>query len=244
VTEVARRETKVPVAFGVPLRSLDEAYRLSQALAMASICPSDVRGKPSDVLAMLLYGQELGLGPMQSLQSIYVVKGRPSLSAQLWRSLAHRAGHKLDAKLEHNKKATVTVTRGDDGTSHTAEYDLNDAIQAGRVQLKDGKLYARSSKGEVLPWEATTDDLLIARATTKALRFPCPEVALGFYSTDEAQEIAEREDEVADAVPVQQQPESAPQDDDAVDAELVEMSQEAEAQEPLPEVPGWETADA
>jgi hypothetical protein len=231
VTELARRESKVPVAFGVPLRSLDEAYRLSQNLSVAAMLPNDLRGKPADVLAMLLYGQELGLGPMQSIQSIYVVKGRPSLSAQLWRALALRAGHKIDATVEHNKKAAVTVTRVDDPKDpYTAEYTIDDAIQGGRVTLKDGRPYARSQKGERLTWETDTDSMLIARATTKALRFKCPEVALGFYSTDEAQEIADREDEVADAEVIIPQPAPAPQDDDAVDAELVALN--AAADEP------------
>lgn len=187
MSEVARVESRVPVSFGVPLRSLDEAYRLAQNLAIASMLPADLRGKPSDVLAMLLYGQELGLGPMQSIQSIYVVKGRPSLSAQLWRALATRAGHKVKmAGLEHNKSASVMVTRCDDPANpHTATYTIDDAIQAGKVTLKDGKPYARSQKGEPLPWETTTDDLLIARAAAKACRFICPEVALGFYTEDE-----------------------------------------------------------
>jgi hypothetical protein len=156
--------------------------------------PDAVRGKPADVLAILLYGQELGLGPMQSLQSIYVVKGRPSLSSQLWRALALRAGHKVFSESEHNKSATFTVLRHDDPEPHTVQYTLEDAIQAGRVSLKDGKPYSRSQKGEPLPWETTTDDMLLARATSRALRFKCPEVALGFYALDEIEDSAPPDD--------------------------------------------------
>jgi hypothetical protein len=229
VTELARRESKVPVAFGVPLRSLDEAYRLSQALAMASSLPDDLRGKPADVLAILLYGQELGLGPMQSIQSIYIVEHRPSLAAQLWRALGIRAGHKIDAESEHNQWARVTVVRNDDPKPYTATYTIDDAIQAGKLSLKDGKPYARSKTGKSLPWENTTDDMLMARATTKAMRFKCPEVALGFYGVDEAQELAEHEadETVADAEPIPQ-PEPTPQDDAAIDAELVALNADAD----------------
>lgn len=233
MSELARTEPKVPVSFGVPLRSLDEAYRLSQALALAAMLPDAVRGKPADVLAMLLYGQELGLGPMQSLQSIYVVKGRPSLSSQLWRALAIRRGHTVEGTSEHNKSATVTVTRVDDPNPHTVKYTIEDAIQAGRVTLKDGKPHARSQKGEPLPWETTTDDMLIARATSKALRFKCPEVALGFYSTDEIEDAAPP-DEVAIAEVIAEV-ELVPPDDDKTASDVAELAAEFGA--------GWPPAE-
>ena len=58
---------RLPVAVGIPLNGLDEAFRLAKNLAVASVLPDSLRGKPSDVLAIVLYGQELGLAPMQAI---------------------------------------------------------------------------------------------------------------------------------------------------------------------------------
>ncbi len=100
----------VPVSVGIPLNGLDEAYRLAQALPLAAVVPKDLKGKPSDILAVLLYGLELGLAPMQSLQGIYIVKGKPQLSSQTWTAMARRAGHKVVWGERTNKSATVTIT--------------------------------------------------------------------------------------------------------------------------------------
>lgn len=192
MSEIVKAESRVPVSFGVPLRSLDEAYRLSQNLAIAAMLPSSLRGKPADVLAILLYGQELGLGPMQSIQSIYVVNGRPSLSAQTWRALVRRAGHKVRmVERVSGVSATVEIVRADDEANPHRETYTMDMAKAAKLSEKD-------------VWRQHTDDMLAARATARACRFVCPEVALGFYTEDEIEDAA--------AVPVA---------DDVADAEVI-----------------------
>lgn len=169
------------VAVGVPLAGLDEAFRLSKNLALASVLPDSLRGKPSDVLAIVLYGQELGLAPMQSIQGIYVVKGKPQLASQTWVALARRAGHKVRIVESTDKLCTVTITRADDPEfPHTSTFTVEDAARAGLCAIKDGKVVARSSKGDPLPWESYTSTMLRNRAISNAGKFACPEVAMGF----------------------------------------------------------------
>lgn len=179
MTEIER--SRLPVNVGVPLQGLDEAYRLSQNLALAQSLPKDLRGKPSDVLAIILYGLELGLAPMQSLQAIYVVKGKPQISGQTWTSLARRAGHKVVWGKRDNTSATVTVTRADDPDNPLTEtFTIEDAAAAGLCSIKEGKVVARSQGGEKLPWETYTRTMLCNRAISNAGKLQCPEVALGF----------------------------------------------------------------
>ena len=183
---------KVPVHVGMRLSSLDEAYRLAQNLAVAAVMPNALRGRPSDVLAIILYGQDLGLSPMQAAMGIYVVEGRPTLSAQTWIALARRAGHEI-RRTEYvpDKSCTVYLKRGDTGEDHTETATIEQAVKAGKVTLKDGKPQARSDKGKVLPWEAYTDRMLLARAVSNACRFLCPEIALGFYSEADVEDLRE-----------------------------------------------------
>jgi hypothetical protein len=244
---------KTAVALGGPIHSLDEAYRLSQALAMAGLMPTALRGKPSDVLAIILYGQDLGLSPMQAIQGIYVVDGRPSLSAQLWLAKVRGAGHRAGipcaqcgrmpddhrdvmdperkghayAPDHDSSHATVRIVRRDTGEQHQVTYDIEQAVQAGRVQLRDGKPYARSANGKPLNWETNPKAMVLARAVSECCRFIAPEIALGFYSQDEVEEIAERE--TVEAVRVDEptpvvdaDPEQAAAEVAAVEAEFVD----------------------
>lgn len=173
--------SRLPVAVGVPLGGLDEAFRLSKNLALASVLPQDLRGKPSDVLAIVLYGQELGLAPMQAIQGIYVVKGKPQLSATTWTALIRRAGHKVKWGKCDDRSATVTITRADDPDNpHTETFTIEDAVQAGLCRLENGKVKARSAKGDALPWESYTKTMLRNRAISACGKLQCPEVALGF----------------------------------------------------------------
>jgi hypothetical protein len=185
-----RRQTQVTL--GLPINDLDQAYRLSQALAMASIVPDDLRGKPGNVLAIMLYGQDLGMSPMQAIQGIYVVKGKPQLSGTTWLALARRAGHKVRFLEQTNERCTIEITRADDASHpHVETYTLQDAVDANLVTVKDGKPVARSPKGDPLPWELHTRTMIRNRAISNAAKAACPEVALGFAVEGDYDYIAE-----------------------------------------------------
>jgi len=233
---------KQPVALGRPQNDFDTAYRLSGNLAASSLLPDTLRGKPSDVLVTVLYGQELGLAPMQAIQSIYVVKGRPTISAQLWVALTRRAGHKFRVIDETPESCTVEVERSDDpGHPTRVTYTLEQARVAG--------LLSNST------WRNHPHAMLYARAASTACRRACPEIALGFYDEFEmtvqeperptlAQVAAERVDQAT--APAAPAPAADPEaDDDALLAEVNAIAAErdqpvdAEVVDDPTDVTGW-----
>lgn len=219
------------VAVGSPQQDLGQVMELARIMAVSSLLPDSLRGKPADVLVAILYGQELGLAPMQAIQSVYVVKGRPTISAQLWVSLARRAGHKVRVLEETAEACTVEVVRSDDPDAPTrVTYTLEQAKTAGLLSNTT--------------WKNHPHAMLYARAVSTACRRACPEIALGFGDeTDRepvaarpslAQVAAEREDQpvvqAADSVP------AGPTEEDL--AELAEIAAEhtsAAAQDGEPE---------
>jgi hypothetical protein len=188
MTAIERRDA-AEVELGVPIRSLDQAMTLSKTLALAGLMPASLRGKAPDVLAILLYGQDLGLSPMQAVQGIYVVNGRPSLSAQTWLALARKQGHRISVTEHTGQTCTVEITRGDTGEKHVSTFTLDDAQKAGLASKDVWKQYPRN--------------MLLARAVSNAMRFAAPEIALGFMTPDEVEEIAEREAVPAERLDVQ-----------------------------------------
>lgn len=210
-TELERR----PVNLGAPMTDMDEAYRLAKNLAIANLMPDALRGKASDVFALLLYGQDLGLSPMQAIQGIYVVKGKPQLSGTTWIALARKAGHLVRILESTDERCTVEITRVDDpGSPHQETFTLQDAAKAGLTHIKDGKAFLRDKNGNPLPWEAYTRTMLRNRAISNCAKFACPEVALGFGVEGDY-------DFIADAATVITEPE-------VVEAETVDPEKVAE----------------
>lgn len=182
------------VGIGAPLLDLRDAKEFATTLAMASVLPEALRNKPADVLAMVLYGQDLGLSPMQSIQGIYVVKGKPQISAQTWIALARNRGHNPFVACRHCDKppeqhpqdgaasgdkhryipdhdatrCRFTVIRGDTGARHTELFTIEDAQRA-KLAGKD-------------VWVQYPKRMLLARAASDCCRVICPEIALGFYA--------------------------------------------------------------
>src|SRR3990167_2687883 len=81
-TEV--REEKKDIAlidksFSLEPKSLDEAMKYAELIAKSNLVPNDFRGKAADILIAVQMGMEVGLKPLQALQNIAVINGRPCL---------------------------------------------------------------------------------------------------------------------------------------------------------------------
>ena len=55
---------------------LNTAHKLASQINGTDFVPKAFRGKPEAVMAALLTGRELGLGPMTALQRIHVIEGK------------------------------------------------------------------------------------------------------------------------------------------------------------------------
>jgi hypothetical protein len=78
---------------------------------------------------------------MQSLNSIHVIEGKPSMAPELMRALVARAGHRLDVKLASNDKVVLWGKRADNDSEATVEWSMKDAQQAGLAGRGAWKTY-------------------------------------------------------------------------------------------------------
>jgi hypothetical protein len=224
-------EIRTPIDLSRPLADFDAAWRLAKNLALSSLLPTDLKGRPQDTLVVMMTGAELGLRPMQSIMSVHPIDGRPSIGAHLWVSLARGAGHKVRVIEQTPDHCTMVLIRRDDPEfEHAVTYTIDDAVQAGLCQrTEDGTIRARSGKGRRLPWEANTGAMLYARCASTLVRRACPEVALGVLDEVEAESMRVESDRVdrlaevaADRPPAEGPPESEtvpeppPVDDEAL----------------------------
>jgi len=154
---------------GLALQSFDDAFRFAKMVAASEFAPKDFRNKPESCLLAIQHGSEVGLSPMQSLQSIAVINGRPSvwgdaaLALVLGSPVCEFVKEDIDGDGEAMTAACAAKRRG--YTSATVvKFSVADAKKAG--------LWGKSG-----PWTQYPKRMLQLRARGFALRdaFPSTE---------------------------------------------------------------------
>ena len=69
----------VKQSFSLTPSSLTEAMEFAGILAKSTIVPKEFLGNPGNILVAIQWGLELGLQPLQAMQNIAVINGRPAL---------------------------------------------------------------------------------------------------------------------------------------------------------------------
>ena len=167
---------------GLALATFDDAFRFSKMVAASEFAPKDFRGKPESCLLAIQHGAEIGLSPMQSLQSIAVINGRPAV----WG----------DAALAVVSASTVCefVTEAVEGDGETMVatciakrrgYPAPTAVRFSVADAKKAGLWGKSG-----PWTQYPKRMLQLRARGFALRDAFPDVLKGLVTAEEAQDYA------------------------------------------------------
>lgn len=156
----------------VPVDQLIQiADRIKSAVGMV---PKQYQNQPGAILAAMLMGQDLGIGPMASLRAFHVVEGRPSASSDFWSARMKQAGYTL-LWPESGPERCVLEIVDPKGNKHREMWDKKRAQDAG--------LWGRNT------WAKHPESMLRARCITSGGRAFASEVMFGCYSEDEAEEI-------------------------------------------------------
>lgn len=156
------------------IESGDDAWRHASRLAKSGLVPDSLKGKPEDVMIVLMMGRRLGLEPDQSIQAIHVVKGKPVLSADLIvaQCLKHPSVCRYFVPtLLSSERVEYSTQRTNAPVSTQMVYTMEDAKRAG-LTGKD-------------TWKANPMDMLRARCASKLARAVYPDLVLGLYTPEE-----------------------------------------------------------
>jgi hypothetical protein len=126
------------------------AADLAATIAMTDFVPSSMKNKAAAITACILYGAEIGLGPMQSLAKVDIINGRAAPRAELGRALLLGAGHSMWTEELTNTRCTVKGHRRGEEHIMTSTWTLDDVKKAGINNANYNKypramLYARAS---------------------------------------------------------------------------------------------------
>lgn len=143
---------------------LEPAAELAKQIANTDFVPEVLRNKPAAITAAILYGSEIGIGPMQALAKVDIVKGRPAPRAELARALALAAGHDIWVEESTNTRVKVSGKRKNSEHVMSVTWTLDDVKKAGIVNQAYQK-YPRA--------------MLLARASAELVRQMAPDVLGG-----------------------------------------------------------------
>jgi hypothetical protein len=157
-------------------KDLDGAMRLADQVANTAFAPKEFRGKPQDCLVAMMYGNEIGLPPMASLQSIAVINGRPSVWGDA--ALAIVQNHPdfediIEEWDEQSKTATCTIKRRG-RTPVVRHFSMQNA--------KDAKLSEKDT------YKSYPERMCQMRARSYAMRDMFPEVFKGISVREEVED--------------------------------------------------------
>ncbi len=216
------------------------AYKLADSMVGTTMVPKIYQRKSKDdkdaannATAAILYGLELGLNPIQSLQQVFSVHGTPSVYAKTMVALLKSKGYKF--KTIETGPERVTYSGWWPGEEpETSTWDIERATKAGFVPQVDPKTgeFARNQYGKLIGNEkylTQPEEMLWAKAASTVCRRLAPDVLLGIAHTvedlesepepdpvrvrSERVQVAEILDQAAESAPpkVQQwQPPTAP----------------------------------
>lgn len=163
--------------------------QVAESIKNTDLIPKSLQGNAEAIMATMLYGQEVGLGAMQSLNGVAVINGKTSLYGDVykgiilshpdfagmeesWESVKSDAGEEIDlichvkmSRAHQNGKYLSTVT---------GSFGISDQIRAGLNSPV---------------WKKFPKDMLYNRAFNRAAKKLFSDATAGMSSESEAQDI-------------------------------------------------------
>lgn len=157
-------------------QNFKEAMEFSRLLSQSAFVPKDFRGKQGDILAAIQFGFELGVGPMQALQNIAVINGKPSVYGDLALALVQASGLMEYIKESDDGKCATCETKRRGYPVCITKFSNDDAKLAGLL-------------GKSGPWTNYPSRMRMFRARGFNLRDNYADVLKGLITREEAEDF-------------------------------------------------------
>lgn len=172
----------------IQITTFDQLMRFAGIAAKSGMVPQAYINKPEAVLIAVQMGSELGLAPLQSLQNIAVINGRPSVWGDALLGLV-KAAPVCDDVIEHiegdgDHMVAVCIAKRKGKSPVERRFSVADA-QAASLWNKQG------------PWKQYPKRMLQMRARGFALRDAFPDVLRGLITAEEAQDTPQETVDIA-----------------------------------------------
>lgn len=187
---LATRSTIAVGSAGLAIKTFEDLQRFCQA----AVASGYFKGTEelAQAIVKVQYGMELGLPPVTAMQAVYIVEGKPSLSAGAIAARIKTSGVYTYRVQEMTAQVCVLEFFERGQSVGLSSFSMEDAKAAGVTDKSVWKRYARN--------------MMFSRALSNGARWYCPDIFMGAVYTPE--ELGGLEAEV---IEVPRQPAPAPQ---------------------------------
>lgn len=190
-TTIAKQEIRVPIQTGekgLELRTLDDFWRFGNYVIKSGLSPKGINN-PESVVIIVQAGFELGITPMQALQNISPINGRPCPWGDLVPGLVETS-----SKQEYGYPTKIGKKNPDGsypdsyGYRYTTKRKGRDeySYEFTVADAKRAKLWGKEG-----PWTFYPDRMLLNRSRTFCLRDVYPDVLKGLLTVEEAKDMVD-----------------------------------------------------
>lgn len=165
-----------PAQFDLSPQTFEQALTFADYMAGSDMVPKDYKDKPGNCLIAMQWGIEIGLKPMQALQNIAVINGRPSLWGDAVIALAR------------NSPVCEYIVEDDDGKTATCRVKRRgESEQIRTFSTEDAK--TAGLLGKAGPWTQYPKRMRQMRARAFAIRDVFPDVLKGMAVAEEMMDV-------------------------------------------------------
>jgi len=177
IQPVSQAQQNIQAAQNMLPQTMEQGLIFAERLANSGLAPAGFNGKPDACFIAMQYGAALGLNPLQAVQNIAVINGRPCLWGDAMLALVKSSPLCEWIKEElDGDTAYCTVKRRGEPEPQVRSYSWNDAQIAG-LTSKPG------------PWKQYPKRMLQLKARSWALRDIFPDALMGLSMAEEIRDI-------------------------------------------------------
>lgn len=159
------------------LLPINELMSMGKAFAESGMFPDST--KAAQAIVKIQAGQEMGISPFASMSGIHMIKGKPTIGANIMASCVKRSGkYNYKVKEMTDKICSIDFYEGDENIGNSS-FSIEDAKKAGTQNL-----------------EKFPRNMLFARAISNGVKWFCPDVFEMPVYTPEEMNITEDADAV------------------------------------------------
>lgn len=176
------------------IQAFEDAQRMAKVFINSPLVPQQFRGDLGSCLIAFNLANRTGADPLQVMQNLYIVKGKPSFSSSYLIACFNQCG----------RFSTIHYDfQGEKGTDDwgckaiATELATGEVLEGTLVTIGMAKAegwYSKKDKNgkETSKWQTMPELMLRYRSATFLIRTYAPEIALGFYTREEVIDVTEQ----------------------------------------------------
>jgi hypothetical protein len=197
--EAVALQVAVPTAVSMwnDAKMMNQSFRMARMLSSSALVPDSYRNSPENCVVAIDIANRMGISPLMVMQSLYVVKGKPSWSGSFCAAAINGSGRFTPLEFEFVGEegkpswgCYATAIRVANG-----KRCYSDVITIGMAQ-KEG-WYSKKDKygNETSKWQSMPRQMMMYRSAAFFARAHCSDILLGYYTVEEIQDTKGYEEE-------------------------------------------------